>query len=204
MENTTTIHEASWLNIAEGVKRVGGSQKRYLLVLAAFLKDLDSSWPISAAELDLASLPNWTTMAHGLKTALRNIGCDSLANEALALEEFGRAGDLANFKGQLPLFRKNLADLKTQVQTLTKNAAADAALGAQEVDPMAVKALNRLKAGLLSKSLDDIDAALAALQDLSLPLSARKSINDIADYVLTADFSSAERIACDLLKGSIK
>jgi HPt (histidine-containing phosphotransfer) domain-containing protein len=197
VESNINIQGIAGLNMIEGIKKVGGSKKRYLRILSAFILDAESGWNLLDDEPTDSTLNSVTTMVHGLKSALRNIGHDSLSREALTLEEAGRRGDLDMVREKLPAFKVKLSSLIDKIRQITA-AAEESGKAAKAPDSEVSQAVIRLRSALESKNINGIDEALEVLQALNLPVTTKKTISEIADSILTADFQKASELINDL------
>jgi HPt (histidine-containing phosphotransfer) domain-containing protein len=204
---------ASWmvgdkaLDVAAGLARIGGSQKRYLELLETFCRDAQAGFallekePVSPdhwAQRFLAAtgftpedapLRSFTTFVHALKSSLANIGAEVLSQNAALLEKAGRETDVPVIRANLAPFREELAALVERIGEIT--AAARAGDGQTRDNPEIEKALTCLRETLEAKDVDAMDAALARLQALPLDEKTRAATAEIADAILTADFPKA-------------
>jgi signal transduction histidine kinase/DNA-binding response OmpR family regulator/HPt (histidine-containing phosphotransfer) domain-containing protein len=107
----------SGLDVAIGIARVGGSQRRYLELLTAFRQDAESAAALLAEEPDALSLRAFVTRVHALKSALTSAGADSLSREAALLEKAGLEADMPAIRERLAPFREKLAGLVARIGT---------------------------------------------------------------------------------------
>ncbi|MDR2668504.1 MAG: response regulator, partial [Desulfovibrio sp.] len=187
------------VDTALGLTRIGGSQRRYLQLLAVFRPDAEACLARIAEQPDETSLPAFTTQAHAVKSALANIGADGLSKEAALLEKAGKEADMPLIRKTLPVFREELAALAARVGEALAPDSAPAADVAEEPDPDVAGHLEALRDALETVDIDAADAALARLQTLSLPAALRDAVTETAEHMLTADFDKAAETVAGLL-----
>jgi CheY-like chemotaxis protein len=193
-----TLPEIAGVDVGAGLARIGGSQSRYLDLLAMFCRDVAAVFPLLEKEPDAVSLRSFTKLVHAMKNALANIGADGLSRAASLLEKAGREADMPAIRDKLPLFRKELAALTGRI--IGHTASAWAGNGETRVNPEMGKALARLREALATRDIDAINAALALLQALPLNGTTRAVVSGIASSILMMDFQKAEDIAAALLR----
>jgi CheY-like chemotaxis protein len=179
------------VDVAAGLARLGGSHDLYRDLLGLFRRDAEASVTRLAEEPGAASLSEFTTLVHALKSGLAGIGADSLSQSAALLEKAGRRGDFSCIRERLASFREELAAL---VERLGEALAAPAAGRKDEEGPLApkvVEALKRLRDALQAEEYAEIDDALAHLQALPLPDAVKGDVDDTEVFILRAEFSSA-------------
>ncbi|MCL2851747.1 MAG: PAS domain-containing protein [Defluviitaleaceae bacterium] len=85
------------------------------ILIKLFMTDAEKSLaalePIMQSDMDSTALKIYTTQAHGMKSALANIGRLELSRTAAALEEAGRNGDLKIIKSRTPYFLESLREI---------------------------------------------------------------------------------------------
>jgi PAS domain S-box-containing protein len=108
------FHKIDGLDVIGGISRVG-SYANYKELLTLFKKEAEAVLEQLSREPDLANLKHFTTLVHGLKTSLANIGAIELSQAAAALEQAGRQEDMSLIGDNLSLFRIRLTDLTGQI-----------------------------------------------------------------------------------------
>jgi signal transduction histidine kinase/CheY-like chemotaxis protein len=210
------LPEIAGVDVAAGLARIGGDQRRYLNLLELFRRDAEAASALLEKEPpapdhwserfmdaagfapDDAPLRSFITVVHALKSALANIGATALSQSAALLEKAGREADLPMIRDKLPPFRKELTALMKRIRESTASArAGDSETG---VEPDIGEALVHLREALEAKDVDAIDDALARLQALPLAEKTRGVVSEIADSILTADFQQAMGILITLLE----
>jgi signal transduction histidine kinase/CheY-like chemotaxis protein len=183
------LPEIAGLDVAGGLARIGGSQRRYLNLLETFRRDAEAGFALLEKMPDEDSLRSFTTLVHALKSALANIGATDLSQAAALLEEAGREADLPAIHSELPPFQEKLAVLVTQIRKIT--ASAQSGNSETQAGPDMGEALAHLREALETKNFDAIDVALARLQALPLGGNTRAAVSELADLILIADFGQA-------------
>jgi signal transduction histidine kinase/CheY-like chemotaxis protein len=186
------------LDTAAGLARIGGSQQRYLDLLAMFRRDAEAGFALLEQEPDAASLPSFTTLAHALKSALATIGAEDLSQMAAVLEKAGREADLPVLRAAVPPFREELAALVRRIQEMTT--AAQSGDRGKEAGPELKETVALLQAALAAKDFEAIDATLARLRSLPLAGKTGAAISGITDCVLDAEFGKAVDMAAALFR----
>jgi signal transduction histidine kinase/CheY-like chemotaxis protein len=201
------LPEIAGVDTAAGLARIGGSQRRYLSLLEMFCRDAEAASGL--LEKESRSLDHWSerflaasgytpgdvplrsfiTQVHALKSALTNIGADTLSQTAALLEKAGRDEDM-------PVIRAKLAPFREELTALTARIGAVLELPRDVNDEKRVEAeigeaLLLLREALEAKDFDAMDAVLARLQALPLTGKIREAVSEIADFILTADFRKA-------------
>jgi HPt (histidine-containing phosphotransfer) domain-containing protein len=191
------LPEIAGVDTVAGLARIGGSQSRYLDLLAMFCRDAAAGSALLEKIPDESSLRSFTTLVHALKSALANIGADGLSQSAALLEQSGREADMPVIRDKLPLFREELAMLTKRIREIT--AAERAGNSETEVEPDIKEALAQLREALETKHFDALDVALARLQALPLRGNTRAAVSELADLILIADFGQAMDRLADIL-----
>jgi HPt (histidine-containing phosphotransfer) domain-containing protein len=176
------------------------SQRRYPDLLESFNRDAQTGFPLLEKEPDDISLRSFITLTQALKSALSNIGADSLSQMSAVLETAGREADIPVIRDKLPSFREGLAGLTARISAvleLTRNGDDE-----KRVEPATEKYLMRLREAVQAKDIDALDSALARLQDLPLTGKTRVAVFEQADFILIADFGKAADMPADLLNRS--
>jgi CheY-like chemotaxis protein len=194
------LPEIAGVDVASGLARIGGAQSRYLTLLEIFCRDAAAGFVLLEKEPDDASLRSFTTLVHALKSALANIGANSLSQIAALLEKAGREADLSVIRDKLPLFRIELAALTERIGE--GMAAAQSGAEDEPAVPEVRDALEQLRGALEAKDIDTIYAARTRLQALPLTGETRAEVSGIADFILTMEFQKAEDAVTALLRQS--
>jgi signal transduction histidine kinase/CheY-like chemotaxis protein len=203
------------VDVAVGIARIGGSQRRYLELLEMFCRDVEAGSALlekeppsadhrpehfmtaaDSAPDDVALRP-FTILVHALKSALANIGAGALSQRAAVLEKAGREADLAMIREKLPPFREELAALTARLAEVA--AAARAADGGRHAGREIGTTLAQLHEALEAKDIDAICAAQMQLQALPLTGKTHDAVSDIADCILTMEFQKAADAVAALL-----
>ncbi|MHC6202352.1 hybrid sensor histidine kinase/response regulator [Breznakiellaceae bacterium SP9] len=201
------------INIERGISLTGGTEQGYLLVLNAFLRDIQKRLPYfkEASLQDEAGLLYFTAQVHEIKSAAASIGALSVSKQARLFEEAGKSGDSASITANLPLFKANLQKLADSISAfLTKRKQADAAQkSAERQAPVNARTIEELieKVAVLKTSLEQSNIGAIDTHIKELELLCSKSIDKIAesvtfisDQVLIAEFDAAIQCAAQLLE----
>jgi signal transduction histidine kinase/HPt (histidine-containing phosphotransfer) domain-containing protein/FixJ family two-component response regulator len=192
----TVLPEIAGVDMVAGLARIGGSQSRYLDLLAMFCRDAAAGFSLLEKEPDAASLRSFTTLVHSLKSALANIGANGLSQTAALLEKAGREADLSMIRDKLPLFHEELSVLTERIREVT--AAAQVEGVETQANPEIEEALARLREALEMKDVDAMDSALARLRSFPSTGKTREIISELTDLLLKAEFGKATDLIASL------
>ncbi|MDR3213753.1 MAG: response regulator [Azoarcus sp.] len=185
------------VDISIGLSHVGGSEERYQSLLDVFRQDAAQRliWLEESLSGDMKAV---TTHVHALKSALANIGANTLSKSAALLEAAGHRGDDSFIRQHLDQFRTDLSELAMRLDKVLAEVHARAAengenSGADEAE-REQQVLAQLRTALKGGDLDSMDTALSALQALPLPGKRRKEVSKLAGLVLISEFEEALRV----------
>lgn len=91
------------INVAHGLKYMGGSRSLYMKVLRDFREMLLEKEEQLRAMLNKEDVSGYAIIVHALKGNARNVGADELAEEAFELEKKSKAGRLEEVEVQSPI-----------------------------------------------------------------------------------------------------
>ncbi|MDR0355674.1 MAG: response regulator [Deltaproteobacteria bacterium] len=176
-----------------GLRRSGGSLKKYQEVLRAFLFDADAlarKLVLRGGPEELAEL---TSVAHALKSATANIGLVDLSGRAAALEKAGQAGDAGPFRnGELESFRRDFSKAADLIRR---------SLSFSEAGEIRDQPARKLDGGLLDALLsalqvNDVVQADRLIEELSEASDGetKASLMAASDQILMAEYSKAQDI----------
>jgi CheY-like chemotaxis protein len=178
----------------KGVAMTGGTETGYRRVLAQFYKDAAERLPLFAAIPAETTLATFAAHAHALKSAAGTIGAAGISADAAELEAAGKAGDMSVIAQALPAFTERLEAL---VEGIGAALEATSTAGPEEGAVIAGPApgiaplLRELAEDLQAKKAGDIDRALEELLRRKLDRKIRKTIEQISDDVLMAEYDKA-------------
>ena len=159
---------------------------------ASFVRDVRSA----VAELQKAELCGEEGMravaaaAHGMKSALRNVGEPALSELAARLEQAGRDCDGEAVKALTP-------ELLSGLRALSEKFEEDRADDRADQDPAALRA--RLQAVCRLCKDYNRKGALDALEEITCGTAeTRASLDRVADLILQSEFAQAEKAAASL------
>jgi CheY-like chemotaxis protein len=128
----------------------------------------------------------FTIHAHGIKSALANIGMMALSAVAMRLEELGRTGDTEAILAETPAF---LQALRAAVREIAprEEAAAETETAAEDMDFLREKLL-LVKTACEAYDADAAEEALAELSGTAWPSEAKDLLDAIGELLLHSDF----------------
>jgi HPt (histidine-containing phosphotransfer) domain-containing protein len=157
------------------------------MIISSFIRDARKA--LTVLQNPEADMQRFTITAHGMKSALANIGETALSNRAKELESAGKAGDAARAKKDTPSFLNDLNAL------LEKYAHPEAEAGVKEDTR-----LLRERLALIVEMCEDYDrkGATDIISELNNgPCSAqtRQALDKIMEAVLHSEFEEAAALA---------
>jgi signal transduction histidine kinase/DNA-binding response OmpR family regulator len=164
-------------------------------LLAAFARDAGNATQIlestakNANNLSDDDMRLFAITAHGLKSALSNIGEAKLAQTALALENAGKSGDKNAITAQLGSFIKNLRGIAAKAESETRKSKY---LSSEDEDPKYLrKQLAVIAAACKNYDEDLIDETLEKLRTMSWTAETYETLDKITELILKSDFNGA-------------
>lgn len=194
------------INVAHGLKYMGGSRSLYKKILQDFhevLKEKEEQLKSMLAKEDIAG---YAIIVHALKGNARNIGADELAEEAFELEKKSKAGSLEEVEVQSPILFSMMHTMRENLDRYIRHNSGEAETNPDD-KPKEQTTLSdsEWKEGLkvLNQYLDDfetdsIEEKLKELKSYQLTESQRKmirmcekAVNDFA-YDVAMEIVAAE------------
>jgi PAS domain S-box-containing protein len=190
------LPEIEGLDFAAGLARIGGSQSKYKEILGVFAADAKANSAMFENVPSKDGLKLFTTIVHGFKSGLANIGANALSEAAAAIEAAGRNGDIASIASNLTAFREELAALAFRIsQAIGQGGAGTEAAPTEVVQ----QALSELKIALDAMDTDGADNALAKLNNMALEPKMATAVSAIAKHTLFGDFKKASEAVDEAL-----
>ena len=124
--------------------------------------------------------------AHGMKSALANIGKMELAAVALKLEKSGKNGDTETIKNETPAFLDSLRDV-IECLTLKSETADDEAADDEDSSYLREK-LSAIKAACERYDEKSADIILAEMREKTWSRPTKEILKKISGYLLHSDF----------------
>ncbi|WP_420791226.1 ATP-binding protein [Enterovibrio gelatinilyticus] len=166
MEYTETMFDlmvdnVPGINLADGVKRLGGNKAKYLKILSLFLNS-----QVSSVEQLLTSDDNSEKgiLAHSCKGAGSNIGADEMAGVASALEDKYNAGE--------PVSESEVLVLKSMIIAAIEKFDEIAASAEETPEPQADEEIKPLDAYLV----EQINALQVSLQEFDIEVQDKVTV----------------------------
>ncbi|GHV69115.1 hypothetical protein AGMMS49928_10400 [Spirochaetia bacterium] len=198
------------VDTAKGISMTGGTVEGYKKVLSMFRKDAEERLALLQNPPDEAGLPLFVTQVHALKSASASIGAAELSALAARLEAAGKgalqgnAGDLALIGEALPGFAKSLAELVAGIgDALDEKTAAIAEEGKNQTSGLTAitPLLRELRDALEAQKAETIDHILDEITQQALDPKTQEALEEISDLVLMAEYTKAEELISQVLKG---
>lgn len=165
------------INVAHGLKYMGGSRSLYRKILQDFHEVLTEKEEQLKSMLSKEDVSGYAIIVHALKGNARNIGADELADEAFELEKKSKAGSLEEVEVQSPILFSMMHTMREHLTRYIKQHGTEPAVKAAG-KPEEKKALTdaewRDKLKELNQYLDDFETD-----------SVGESIKELKAYKLT-------------------
>ncbi|MFC1850330.1 two-component regulator propeller domain-containing protein [candidate division CSSED10-310 bacterium] len=190
--------DLSALDIASGLRRLGGNEKLYAKLLQEFSEDFAGTAEEISAAVQKVDLSQAQQLIHTLKGVSGNISATELHDVAEALEMAIKKGNhekLDNFLTDLRnALKKVLISVQQMVQTMTEPADEEtpAAIN-DEIDLSAVTPLCKKLTELLKKNNPQAEECLGSLKEHINNPRFRDDLAELEDHLVTFDFKSAQK-----------
>jgi CheY-like chemotaxis protein len=184
------------VDVVLGISRIGGSLSGYLRLLKIFRRDAETGFAPPPSEPHEASMRSFITLMHTLKSALANIGAETLSQKAAVLEKAAREADMAVIRAELPVFREEFWSSMAKIDEFLLREHFECGQGG----PPLAEVLTVLRDALQTRDVDAMDAALESLHGLRLDGKIGEAAAEIGDLILTAEFGRAEDAVAVLLR----
>jgi CheY-like chemotaxis protein len=183
-------------DVKRGIAMTGGTESGYIDVLALFCRDAEERLSILENTPDENALPLFITQVHALKSASASIGASAVSGEAEFLEGAGHRGDMAAIGERLDGFRESVSALVTRIRAaLPPEQTGETANGAELLDfDFYKELLPQLKEALEAEDVGAADTILEELSAMPLDAEIKKSLSEVSDYMLLAEFKEAAGI----------
>jgi signal transduction histidine kinase/CheY-like chemotaxis protein/HPt (histidine-containing phosphotransfer) domain-containing protein len=187
-EQTRTLPDIDGLDVARGIKSIGGSEQDYIDVLTLFCKDARMRYDkLAHSPAEGTDLKSLVTHVHALKSAAGSIGAATLSAQAETLEKAGKNGDFETIAKKLPNFKANLEKIVENITAaLPRKENADG-------ETLAFDVLEQLKTLLKTGNLKEADKLVAQLQNEQDRYNEATTsvLSEISDDLLMVDFEAA-------------
>jgi len=148
-----------------------------------------------------SSMKLYTTTVHGLKSALANIGEDSLSYIALRLEKAGDNGETELILSETPGFMDVLRKLTGKIKPAKKNDSVKVSL--DDIIFLRDK-LNEIKTACEKFIIKDAKIALAGLKERTWPSAINEIISEISIFIVRGELNKAETAVIKFLDTAAK
>jgi HPt (histidine-containing phosphotransfer) domain-containing protein len=195
--NLTEGIEIEGVDSDQGLALSGGSRKVYLEVLAVFSKDTARYLNMIRKIPTESELRDFTTHVHALKSASAAIGAAGISQQAAALEEAGKQGDMEIIHKRVGTFCADLEALAKRIQKA--RGTDDTNPGeSQEIPEAAWKTIEQLREALEGEEYENIEQLLKNLKAMELNTRLRKFIDSISEYILLLELPGAITVIDEL------
>jgi CheY-like chemotaxis protein len=182
------------LDVATGIKNVGGRKLTYASVLSVFRQDCELLMPRLRAVLADGDLSAYATTAHALKGSLRTIGAGRLALSAMRLENAAAHGDAGFLEEETQSFLGELQTLTSAFDLvlpgLTAREDVRNGTGSAGSDCLS-RSLKELEKALQAMDAKAVNELLAECLGMELSPEQRALVNEIDMLVMAFEFEKA-------------
>jgi signal transduction histidine kinase/CheY-like chemotaxis protein len=188
------------VDTAKGIALTGGTVAGYRTVLSLFCKDMEDRLPLLQKAPDADTMSVFITQVHALKSASASIGASEISALASGLESVGKAGDTDFIRESLPDFVKRLSELKKNIRAALEEDTEIAhnviqqTRSPEKTPPVIIPLLRELAVALKLQKADNIHRILEQLALQSLDDGIKKTVDQISDEVLIAEYGKALKI----------
>jgi len=186
-KNAAKAFEVDGVNTELGLSLSGGSEETYRELLDIYCLDVDSRLAFLNYPHAENNLKNFIIQVHALKSASGIIGATALPEEAKALEEAGKRGDMEFIRERVDAFHDNTAALAKRIE----EALAQSTGGNGEIDGETTRLLVKLKEALSAADVRGADKILGELKAMPLEARVKKIVTEVSVLVMTSDFDAA-------------
>jgi len=192
--------DISGVDVEKGISTSGGAPELYLKTIAAFYSDGLERVGLLGKCLETGDLTSYRIHVHGLKTALFNIGAETLSAAARALEEAAGNHDLSYIRLNNTAFISDLNSLLDQIGGCLSERDGGAAVTAGPADMEAfMSGLLKLKEALKVMDMRVMNPLLANLQKAAPGGDYAATLKAIASNIVLAEYDDAEALVDRLL-----
>jgi signal transduction histidine kinase/DNA-binding NarL/FixJ family response regulator/HAMP domain-containing protein/HPt (histidine-containing phosphotransfer) domain-containing protein len=143
------------------------------------------------------NLDMYVILAHGMKSALANVGENDLSKSALRLEQAGRDKDMATITAETPAFLAALREVVKKLDPGEENQGGEAAGEDADSRSYLREKLLAVKAACEAYDIDTVESALAELRQKTWSRQTREALDSVAGHLLHSDFEEAAGLAAD-------
>jgi hypothetical protein len=163
-------------------------------LMAAVAKDIGNALSVLEEILpginnpDAADIKLFTTIVHGLKSPLINVGETELSSTALRLEQAGNSGDIEVISSETPAFMRSLRSLADKHKPKERD-------DTGEISPDDLiflrSRLNGIKTACERIKKKDAKAALDELNQKAWPRATNDLLDELTEHLLHGEFKKA-------------
>jgi len=184
---------------SEANDSTGESGQNNSLLIESFIRDARRALQVldeisGAGNYNNESLQRYTTVVHGMKSSLRNIGAQELGEVAYTLEICGQEKTVSLIKEQTPGF---ISDLNELLEKLSKKQSSFVSAGSEGDWAGKLLSIKEMCAAYNRKGVLEV---LAEIRNYSV--QAAGIADEIEEHIHTGDFEKAETIAGEALSQS--
>jgi signal transduction histidine kinase/CheY-like chemotaxis protein/HPt (histidine-containing phosphotransfer) domain-containing protein len=178
------------LDVEAGIKSAGGSERNYEGILMEFCISTPGLIGQAREAIGQQDYYLYTTIVHGIKSALRVIGAKMLGKCAEILEAAGNSKDADQIEKYSETFLKAVSDLSEQINnSLTMNAATAKAFGSGA--GLNASQLMAIKTALLDMDNSSVNKLLVELVNSTTSHDEKHKLLEIENDILLFEYESA-------------
>ncbi|GHU32352.1 hypothetical protein AGMMS50256_22320 [Betaproteobacteria bacterium] len=185
------------VDVAAGIKNAGGSMRSYKDILMEFSMSAPGTIIQIQEAMEQKDYVLYTTVVHGIKSALRNIGAKMLGKCAEILETAGNDKNAEQIEKYTGTLLKALGDLSEQINAaLAKNTIR---VDAPESAGLSAPRLAAIKTALLEMDISTVNKLLMELMDSVTDDGDKHKLLKMENDILLFEYENAIKKIDDLL-----
>ncbi len=189
--------QLSNVDVARGIRAVGGSAEQYINILQVFLRDGRSKLEELSSCLEQGNVALYTTHVHALKSVLAGIGAEKLSGVAKSLELAGNQENVGYINDTHNGFVQDLTALLDEIE----GAVGQSTVPQTEAltDEQRSTQLIRLKTALQDYNATVIGSALSMLKS-GCENAIKDTLTQIERHVSAFNYEEAEQLVYNLIQ----
>ena len=176
----------------QGILNTGGTLENYCKVLFAFDRDVNERLEFLQTTPNEASLSNFVTHIHAIKSSLATLGAKEISVKAAELEAAGNKKDLNFINEKLPVFFKELIELQINFHSMTETIEAiiKKTVPSTPLDSLS-PLFKKLVIAIEIKSALEIDQVLEEICKNPLDIRTKQVVEEISNEILITEYEKA-------------
>lgn len=182
-----------------GIKNIGGNPEKYHEILQVYYREVSQMMEVIP---DYANddLEQFRISVHGIKGSSRNIGAEKLADAALQLEEWAKAGKQTEILEELENFLKTLDGVMTRIDTYLKETVEQVERDGDFLPELELSSVYQILKALSEFDMDEAEECVKELYKNRYADDAEAVLEELKRYIEDLDYKHATSLLEDYLK----